>query len=629
MRIRVLPVLFAHVFGAFLMVSCGAEGPAEEDGDELTGEAQAAISGCTMVCNGVTTKACGGACIPKAYNCTKPPGNACNVVTVREDVEPGGVCSVPDSFIRSTVSDKNTNYGSADPLQLGLLAGGEDQVLIRFDPPFVPQGGAPYLPQGAIVRHADVALTLPQTQPGATVYVHPVTATWQENTVTWSNSPGYNPVAVTSFPTAAKPIFDVTPLAACWVNGSCSNFGLLLRQDAGHSDIWSGEHPIERPTLTIYYSDCGGSCDDGNACTVDTCSIISGCVHTPIVCPPDGNACTNDACTNGVCPYTPVPNGTPCGSDGIACTNDACQSGVCTHTPVAMKDKYKLKITPYCNGREGECGNYKSGSLKGQSKYSVCMSDHKGEPCSHTEQDLWCRRGCTGAGTCGNLNAWGKLFRDKANQACNGTLECYDAPNLWSGEKLAFGCKSGATCTPHIWRTPLVLSFDPTSPVRYAPATACHTFDLSRQDDGSATQLDWPTPATPWLVWDKNRNGKIEPGELFGARSLLEGGFAENGFDALEALDEDDDGDVDADDPGFAHLLVWTDVNGDRASSPDELRPLADFGITRLPVHYEITPRCDPRGHCEMERAPFTFLDGTGRVREGALIDVHLASTND
>jgi hypothetical protein len=35
---------------------------------------------------------------------------------------------------------------------------------------------------------------------------------------------------------------------------------------------------------------CAGSCDDGDACTADSCSFAT-CVHTPIVCN-DGNACT-------------------------------------------------------------------------------------------------------------------------------------------------------------------------------------------------------------------------------------------------------------------------------------------------------------------------------------------------
>ena len=38
------------------------------------------------------------------------------------------------------------------------------------------------------------------------------------------------------------------------------------------------------------------NCDDGLACTIDTCDIISGCNHTNKVCN-DNNACTSDSCS--------------------------------------------------------------------------------------------------------------------------------------------------------------------------------------------------------------------------------------------------------------------------------------------------------------------------------------------
>lgn len=47
-------------------------------------------------------------------------------------------------------------------------------------------------------------------------------------------------------------------------------------------------------------------CDDGNACTVDTCAG-NNCVFTPIQCN-DGVACTVDACVNGACVYAAPPN---------------------------------------------------------------------------------------------------------------------------------------------------------------------------------------------------------------------------------------------------------------------------------------------------------------------------------
>src|SRR5207245_8920251 len=51
------------------------------------------------------------------------------------------------------------------------------------------------------------------------------------------------------------------------------------------------------------------NCNDGNACTDDSCNPASGCVSTPntAACS-DGNACTTaDACAGGACVGGPPP----------------------------------------------------------------------------------------------------------------------------------------------------------------------------------------------------------------------------------------------------------------------------------------------------------------------------------
>ncbi len=96
------------------------------------------------------------------------------------------------------------------------------------------------------------------------------------------------------------------------------------------------------------------SCDDGNACTTDTCSAVLGCqnANNTVACS-DNNACTNgDACAGGSCQSGAVlvcfdnnpctddvcdktlgcqfkANNAPC-SDNNACTNgDACVNSKC------------------------------------------------------------------------------------------------------------------------------------------------------------------------------------------------------------------------------------------------------------------------------------------------------------
>ncbi len=78
----------------------------------------------------------------------------------------------------------------------------------------------------------------------------------------------------------------------------------------------------------VYKNQSGKGCSDGNPCTSgDKCDSKSKCVGKNIVCN-DGNACTNDSCSKGKCVYAPKSGGS-C-SDGNICTvSDTCASGKC------------------------------------------------------------------------------------------------------------------------------------------------------------------------------------------------------------------------------------------------------------------------------------------------------------
>jgi hypothetical protein len=75
------------------------------------------------------------------------------------------------------------------------------------------------------------------------------------------------------------------------------------------------------------------SCDDGNACSVDSCDQALGCVHTPPTCD-DGNLCTFDSCdaATRACTHTQFPNFC---DDLDGCTTDSCDPGRgCIHTNI-------------------------------------------------------------------------------------------------------------------------------------------------------------------------------------------------------------------------------------------------------------------------------------------------------
>src|SRR5262245_2362930 len=100
------------------------------------------------------------------------------------------------------------------------------------------------------------------------------------------------------------------------------------------------------------------NCDDKNACTIEACDPVTGCSHTAIAgCKPctitsdcnDSNPCTNDVCNAGVCQNTTVPNGTSC-ADGTVCNGaETCQGGVCTPGTALVCDDQNPCTTDTCD----------------------------------------------------------------------------------------------------------------------------------------------------------------------------------------------------------------------------------------------------------------------------------------
>jgi hypothetical protein len=88
--------------------------------------------------------------------------------------------------------------------------------------------------------------------------------------------------------------------------------------------------------------------DDGNACTIDACSVATGVIHTPVNVD-DGNLCTTDSCN----PATGVSHAPVNVDDGNPCTTDACDPvfGV-THSAVNPDDGNPCTVDT-CNGVGG------------------------------------------------------------------------------------------------------------------------------------------------------------------------------------------------------------------------------------------------------------------------------------
>ena len=116
---------------------------------------------------------------------------------------------------------------------------------------------------------------------------------------------------------------------------------------------------------------CAGTkkaCNDGLACTADSCDAKSGvCIHTGIPgcgincakdadCKDDGNVCTVHFCDpNKKCATKAAKNGLVC-SDGSACTaGDSCANGKCAGgAPVVCDDKNACTLDK-CDPATGKC----------------------------------------------------------------------------------------------------------------------------------------------------------------------------------------------------------------------------------------------------------------------------------
>ena len=132
--------------------------------------------------------------------------------------------------------------------------------------------------------------------------------------------------------------------------------------------------------------------------------------------------------------------------------------------------------------------------------------------------------------------------------------------------------------------SPIVLDLDGDG-VRTLSASAGVRFDLLASGQAHAT--GWVSATDGLLVRDLDGNGRIDDGrELFGVATRLDGGqIAGNGYVAMQALDSNGDGRLDAKDAAFGELRVWVDADSDGLSSAAELHGLVDLGIVSLDLN--------------------------------------------
>jgi hypothetical protein len=130
--------------------------------------------------------------------------------------------------------------------------------------------------------------------------------------------------------------------------------------------------------------------------------------------------------------------------------------------------------------------------------------------------------------------------------------------------------------------------------------------------DVDGTGLDrrwtWITKDAAWLVYDPNHTRQIKSGlQLFGNVTFWL--FWDNGYQALQALDNNGDGYLTG--PELAGLALWHDVNGNGICEPGEVKSLAECGIVKISCRC-ITDSSNPNCAAWAPQGVW-FADGTVR----------------
>ncbi|MBX3228614.1 MAG: hypothetical protein KIT84_08180 [Labilithrix sp.] len=162
--------------------------------------------------------------------------------------------------------------------------------------------------------------------------------------------------------------------------------------------------------------------------------------------------------------------------------------------------------------------------------------------------------------------------------------------------------------------SPLVLDLRGAG-VKLGPARA-DVFDID--GDGRRDTLGWViSEDTPFLVRDANGNGVVDGAEeLFGNRTRGRDGLlsSANGFEALAAYDDVEDGVIDAKDRVWSSLRLWFDRDHDGRSTPDELETLGARGVRSIATGYvSVSQRLTSGGEIEgaiRQRGGATMSDG-------------------
>jgi hypothetical protein len=176
----------------------------------------------------------------------------------------------------------------------------------------------------------------------------------------------------------------------------------------------------------------------------------------------------------------------------------------------------------------------------------------------------------------------------------------------------------GADDIPPPHRDPIIVDLNKNGKIDAAAKTY---FDLD--NNGFKESTAWASNGDGILVMDRNGDGIINNGtEVFGDGTLLaDGSLASNGFEALNELDSDGNGVINAEDAAYGDMRVWVDANGDGISTEDELISLQDAGVQSINLSAETNGSMDENGNVIARTGTIEWEDGTAGLIAEMLLD--------
>jgi hypothetical protein len=153
--------------------------------------------------------------------------------------------------------------------------------------------------------------------------------------------------------------------------------------------------------------------------------------------------------------------------------------------------------------------------------------------------------------------------------------------------------------------TPIAIPLD--SSIDRPPVDPAARVLFDADGSGVHRRWTWITPDAGWLVHDPDGTGRVTSAlQWFGSVTFWL--FWENGYHALAALDDDDDGELRGRE--LKHLAIWHDSDQNGISDPGEVRPLSAHRIVALSCRY-----AEGDGKSTTAHAPegVTYSDGTTR----------------